>query len=73
MVFNNKLYSGRRRYFSQYVENYPLPDVNSKESTNIISIVKEINSQNDVATTLLEKLEIAVAKAFNVNPVFNLD
>ncbi len=73
LVFNNKLYSGRRRYFSQYVENYPLPDVNSKESTNIISIVKEINSQNDVATTLLEKLEIAVAKAFNVNPVFNLD
>jgi len=73
LVFNNKLYSGRRRYFSQYVENYPLPDINSKESTVIISIVKEINSQNDIATALLEKLEIAVAKAFNVNPVFNLD
>jgi len=73
LVFNNKLYSGRRRYLSQYVENYPLPDINSSESANIISIVKEIDSQYDVATPLLEKLEIAVAKAFNVNPVFNLD
>jgi tRNA1(Val) A37 N6-methylase TrmN6 len=73
LVFNNKLYSGRRRYFSQYVENYPLPDLNSKESANIISLVKKINSQRDFPTTLVEELEIAVAKAFNVNPVFNLD
>jgi len=74
LIFNNKLYSGRRRYFSQYVENYPLPDLNSKESANIISIVKKINSQSDYpTTTLLEELEIEVAKAFKVNPVFNLD
>jgi len=73
LVFNNKLYSGRRRYFSQYVENYPLPDVNSKESADIISIVAEINSQTNILNTLLEKLEIAIAKAFNVNPVFSLD
>ncbi|MCB9296266.1 MAG: hypothetical protein H6559_24565 [Lewinellaceae bacterium] len=32
LVFNNKLYSGKRRYFSQYVENYPLPDINSTGS-----------------------------------------
>lgn len=73
LVFNNKLYSGRRRYFSQYVENYPLPDLNSKESADIISIVKEINSQTDISNDLLDKLEIAVAKAFNINTVFNLD
>jgi hypothetical protein len=50
-----------------------LPDLNSKESANIISLVKKINSQRDFPTTLVEELEIAVAKAFNVNPVFNLD
>jgi len=73
LVFNNKLYSGRRRYFAQYVENYPLPKVNSKESIEIINIVKKINSHSEPSETILELLEIAVAKAFNVAPIFNLD
>lgn len=73
LVFNNKLYSGRRRYISQYIENYPLPDMNSKESADIIEISKELNLQKNISASLLEKLEIAVAKAFNTKPVFNLD
>lgn len=73
LVFNNKLYSGRRRYFSQYVENYPLPEVTSKESIEIINIVKKINSFSEPSEIILEKLEIAVAEAFGVSPVFNLD
>ena len=44
LVFSNKLYSGRRRYFSQYVQNYPLPDIQTAESKNIIDTVKKINS-----------------------------
>ena len=43
LVFGNKLYSGRRRYFSQYVKNYPLPDITTKESKEIITIVKKLN------------------------------
>ena len=73
LVFNNKLYSGRRRYFSQYVENYPLPDINSKESAEIIKIARKINSQSDISTAIIEELEKAVARAFHVNPVFDLD
>ena len=73
LVFNNKLYSGRRRYFSQYVENYPLPDIFSKESAKIINIVKELHSSTTVNKSQLENLEIAVAKAFKTNPVFTLD
>jgi hypothetical protein len=73
LVFNNKLYSGRRRYFSQYVENYPLPEINSKESMEIVNIVKEINSNSDTSEIIIEQLEIAVAKVFDVAPVFNLD
>lgn len=75
LVFNNKLYSGRRRYFTQYVERYPLPDYNSIEAREIISIVKELNQSNNKTeiTELENRLEIIVAKSFGVEPVFNLD
>ncbi|AWH85396.1 modification methylase [Flavobacterium album] len=75
LVFNNKLYSGRRRYFTQYVEKYPLPDISSYEGKEIISIVKLLNQSNDeVEVSRLEnELEIKVAKSFGVAPVFNLD
>jgi len=73
LVFNNKLYSGRRRYFSQYVENYPLPKFNSIESNRIIKIVKKIHSKPTVSETILKELEEAVANAFKVNPIYTLD
>jgi len=75
LMFNNKLYSGKRRYFSQYVQKYPLPDIKSKQAQKIIDISKLLNSNNDEfeKTKLIEKLEIAVAKAFKVSPIFNLD
>ena len=38
LVFNNKLYAGRRRYLTQYVEKYPLPDRFSKHSKKIIDL-----------------------------------
>lgn len=74
LMFNNKLYAGRRRYFSQFVEKYPLPDIHSESSKQIISIVKILNtSPLKEKTALVEKLEIAVADAFGVEPVFSLD
>ncbi|AYO57437.1 hypothetical protein CO230_04445 [Chryseobacterium sp. 6424] len=75
LVFNNKLYSGRRRYFTQYVEKYTLPDFNSEVAKGIIAIVKELNQFNDktVISDLENQLEIAVAKSFGVEPVFTLD
>lgn len=73
LMFNNKLYSGRRRYFSQYVEKYPLPDAHSKSSKKIVSIVKVLNSSPlKDKTVLVEKLEVAVASAFGVEPVLSL-
>jgi len=75
LVFNNKLYSGRRRYFSQYVENYPLPDIDTIESKEIINTVKQINVTDDekIITKLSKVLENQVAKAYNVSTVINLD
>ena len=75
LVFNNKLYAGRRRYFTQYVERYPLPDFNSSEAKEIIPIVKQLNQSNDKAeiSELENRLEIKAAKSFGVEPVFSLD
>ena len=75
LVFNNKLYSGRRRYFTQYVEKYPLPDFNSCVAKEIISLVNKLNESQDkmLIKKLENSLEIKVAEAFGVEPVFILD
>jgi len=73
-MFNNKLYSGKRRYFSQYVEKYPLPDIHSEASKTIIKTVRKLHQRNaDDIENLEKELEIQVAKAFNIQPVFNQD
>lgn len=40
--FNNKLYAGRRRFITQYVELFPLPDPTRQESLEIIRDVKRL-------------------------------
>lgn len=40
--FNNKLYSGRRRFITQYVEKFPLPDPDSSIAREIINLTKKI-------------------------------
>ncbi|MFY0696616.1 MAG: N-6 DNA methylase [Balneola sp.] len=71
LAFNNKLYSGRRRYFTQYVEKYPLPDINSENSKKIIEIVKKLNSAtlDSEIKVLKAHLEENVAESFGVKPV----
>lgn len=75
LVFNNKLYSGRRRYFTQYVEKYPLPDFSASVGKQIIEIVKKLNEACDkeIISKLEYNLEIKVAESFGVTPVFTLD
>jgi hypothetical protein len=41
-VCGNKLYSGRRRYITQYVERFPLPDPDGPEARKIVELVGNI-------------------------------
>jgi methylase of polypeptide subunit release factors len=41
--FNNKLYAGRRRFITQYVEQFPLPDPALPRSQDIIARAKAIH------------------------------
>lgn len=75
LVFNNKLYSGRRRYFSQYVERYPMPSFEEENSKSIIRIVRELSCSTDKMEIykLENQLEVAVGSAFGVPPILNQD
>lgn len=67
LCFNNKLYSGRRRYFSQYIEKYPLPDPENEMSKQIINLVKKLNeltAMDTDVTTLETDLNDLVKKSF---------
>ncbi len=41
-MFNNKLYAGRRRFITQYVEKFPLPDPKSEGSKSLIELAERI-------------------------------
>jgi methylase of polypeptide subunit release factors len=40
-VFHNKLYAGRRRFMTQYVRQFPLPEINTPEARRIIEILSD--------------------------------
>ena len=66
--FNTKLYSGKRRFMSQYVEQFPIPDPNSKYAKKAIQIVRSILSSNDCQKkpSYMEELNTMVDAMFNV-------
>lgn len=66
--FNNKLYAGRRRFITQYVEQFPLPDPTRTETQTIISLAKEIHAvtPSSEADTLAAKLDELVWGVFGL-------
>jgi len=66
--FNNKLYSGRRRFMTQYVEKFPIPDPRSSLSKSIVLAVKKIYelTPSPAAEKLRIDLELKVERAFGL-------
>lgn len=46
--FQNKLYSNRRRFITQYVEQFPVPDPNRKESKKIMCLAEQCYNETDI-------------------------
>ena len=67
--FNNKLYAGRRRYITQYVELFPLPDPTSDEAMIIIDLAKNIYAK----TPSTEADELAANLNARIWRVFGLE
>jgi len=64
LCFNNKLYSGRRRYLTQYIEKYPVPNPENNFSKQIVEIVIQLNGKKTSIEKLEEKLNECVFNAF---------
>jgi tRNA1(Val) A37 N6-methylase TrmN6 len=67
--FNNKLYSGRRRFITQYVEQFPLPDPSSALAKEIIVCSKAIYDANHSPETkdMERELDELVWQAFGLS------
>ncbi len=64
-VFHNKLYSGRRRFMSQYVQEFPLPELHSPVGRSIVHLAQQLVQHSTKAK--LEKLELLVRTSFGLN------
>jgi adenine-specific DNA-methyltransferase len=66
--FNNKLYAGRRRFITQYVEQFPLPDPSSQEARAIVQLVQAIHAEmpSPEADQLTRDLDARVWRAFGL-------
>ena len=56
--FNNKLYAGRRRFMSQYVEQFPLPDPSTKAGAELVDLAKRRYDAEDASTQARLEIEI---------------
>lgn len=66
--FHNKLYAGRRRFMTQYVREFPLPDIDSEIAQRIITRVRKLMTERmdtDDAQTELE-VDAMVWESFGV-------
>lgn len=64
--FNNKLYAGRRRFITQYVKQFPLPEPSSPLAQTIITKAKAVYDANHKpnAKSLEDEIDMLVWKAF---------
>ncbi|WP_299948572.1 N-6 DNA methylase [uncultured Microbulbifer sp.] len=69
--FQNKLYSNRRRFISQYVEKFPLPDPSMEPSKKLISMAKKCSKTSDIKKLSMLESEIntLVWNVFGVSPI----
>lgn len=66
--FNNKLYAGRRRFITQYVEQFPLPDPQGTVARDIVALCRELYSKlaDGPSPDLEEQLNGLVWSAFDL-------
>lgn len=67
--FNNKLYAGRRRFITQYVELFPLPNPMCDEAMAIIALAKEIHAKmpSTEANQLAADLDARIWRVFGLH------
>jgi tRNA1(Val) A37 N6-methylase TrmN6 len=70
LCFQNKLYSQRRRYLTQYVQEYPLPDPRQPACAEIVAATRELTSDavhGDHQRELEARIDSLVFEAFGLS------
>lgn len=70
LCFQNRLYAQRRRYLTQYVQQYPLPNRDSAEASEIVRLVRSLIQPGDGrpdAAVIESEIDRLVAAAFGVS------
>jgi adenine-specific DNA-methyltransferase len=72
-VFHNKLYAGRRRFMSQYVSRFPLPDIaRCGEILRLIpQVLDEASEQRDDLAQVEQQIDQLVWTAFGLREEIN--
>ncbi len=72
-MFHNKLYSGRRRFMTQYVEAFPLPDPAAEKSRRLVELAQSLYSNPTVAgaKNLEQEVDVLVHESFGVEPALS--
>jgi hypothetical protein len=67
--FQNKLYSNRRRFITQYVEQFPIPDPAGQESIKLIKLAKECYEEKnpDLRKANEQEVNHLVKHAFGIS------
>lgn len=70
-AFNNKLYSGRRRFMTQYVEKFPLPSPQHPAARKIVQLAKEIYAATpgEAADEMASRIDALVLSAFGLEEI----
>ena len=64
LSFNNKLYAGRRRFITQYVKHFPLPDPEAEASRQLIELARDAHEQ--ASEVDMNDLDLLVEQAFGL-------
>ncbi|MFI2461373.1 Eco57I restriction-modification methylase domain-containing protein [Nocardia sp. NPDC019323] len=73
VVCGNRLYSGRRRWITQYVSRLPVPDPATARSARVIDLVREFVEGRAADPVARAELDERVAAAFGVGSGADLD
>jgi adenine-specific DNA-methyltransferase len=66
--FNNKLFAGRRRFMTQYVEHFPLPDPQTALAQELISIARTLHEdpEQPAAVGFVRRIDHLTKLAFGL-------
>lgn len=65
--FNNKLYAGKRRFMTQYVEQFPLPSEDTREAREIVELVRySLDRESELRPKEKARLDYLVYTCFGL-------